>query len=64
MNGLLWTAATLAIAGWLAIVVGCFWGRTTNPDDFGAVVVGLILLVLCDGIAIVLAVIGFIVKAT
>jgi hypothetical protein len=63
MNGFLSTAVALTIAGLLAVIVGCFWRRTTNPDDFLAVVIGLFFLVLCGGIAIVLSVIGFIVKA-
>jgi hypothetical protein len=60
MNGLLWTAAALAVAGLLAFIVG--WFRTT-PDDLGVAVIGLILIVLCEGIAVVLAVSGVIVMA-
>jgi hypothetical protein len=37
--------------------------RTTDPNDFGVVVVGLVLLALSEVIAIMLAAIGFIVKA-
>ncbi|MEA2800304.1 MAG: hypothetical protein QOE49_399, partial [Rhodospirillaceae bacterium] len=33
------------------------------PNDFGPIVVGLVLLALSEGIAIMLAAIGFIVKA-
>jgi hypothetical protein len=60
MNALLWTAAALAIAGWLAFIVG--WFRTT-PDDLGAAVIGLMLIVLCEGIALALAITGVIVIA-
>jgi hypothetical protein len=60
MNGLLWTAAALAIAGLLAFIVG--WFRTT-PDDLGVAIIGLILIVLCEGIAVVLALAGFFVIA-
>jgi hypothetical protein len=65
MNGFLWTAVVFAIAGLLAIIASGFWGtyRTTASHDFGPVVVGLILLALSEAIAIVLTVIGFIVKA-
>jgi hypothetical protein len=63
MNGFLWTAVVFAIAGLLAIIASCFWGRTTAHHDFGPVVVGLVLLALSEAIAIVLTVIGFIVKA-
>jgi hypothetical protein len=62
LNGFLWTAVAFAIAGLLAITASGFWGtyRTTDPNDF---VVGLILLALSEAIAIVLTVIGLIVKA-
>ena len=63
MDGFFWAGVTFAIAGLLAVIIGCFWRRNANPDDFGAVVIGLIFLVVCEAIAIVLAVIGFIVKA-
>jgi len=63
MNGFLWTAAAFAVAGLLAIIASCFWGRTTAHHDFGPVVVGLVLLALSEAIAIMLVAIGFIVKA-
>ena len=65
MNGFLWTAVAFAIAGLLAIVASDFWGtdRTTDRNDFGPIVVGLVLLALSEAIAVVLAVVGFIVAA-
>jgi hypothetical protein len=65
MNGFLWTAVVFAIAGLFAIIASAVWGtdRTTAPNDFGPVVVGLVLLALSEAIAIVLAAIGFVVKA-
>jgi hypothetical protein len=65
MNGFLWIAVAFAIAGLLAIIASGLWGthRTTDPNDFGPVVVGLVLLALSEVIAIMLAAIGFIVKA-
>jgi len=65
VNGFLWTAVAFAIAGSLAIIASGFWGtdRTAAPNDFGPIVVGLVLLALSEGIAIMLAAIGFIVKA-
>jgi hypothetical protein len=60
MSGLLWTAAALASAGLLAFIVG--WFRTT-ADDLGAAVIGLMLIVLCEGIALALAITGVIVIA-
>jgi hypothetical protein len=65
MNGFLWTAVAFAIAGLLAIIASGFWGtdRTAAPNDFGPIVVGLVLLALSEAIAIVLTVIGFIVEA-
>lgn len=60
MNGLLWTAAALGTAGLLAFIIG--WFRTT-PDDLGAAVIGLMLIVLCQGIAVALAISGAIVMA-
>jgi hypothetical protein len=65
MNGFLWSAVAFAIAGLLAIISSGFWGtdRTTDHNDFGPVVVGLVLLAVSEAIAIVLTVIGFIVEA-
>jgi hypothetical protein len=65
MNGFLWTAVAFAIAGLLAIIASAFWGtcRTTDLNDFGLVFVGLVLLALSEAIALMLAAIGFIVKA-
>jgi hypothetical protein len=64
MNGFLWTAVAFATAGLLAFIAGSFWGTRRNmaPEDFGPVVGGLILLVVSEVIAIMLAVIGFVVK--
>jgi hypothetical protein len=63
MNVFLWTAVAFALAGLLAIIDSNFWGGTADPNDFGAVVVGLILLALSEAIAVVLGVIGFVVVA-
>ncbi len=64
MNAYLWSAAIvllvgLGLAGWLT-----FGGRSApnQPDDYGGVVVGLVLAVISAGVAIVLALIGLLVK--
>jgi hypothetical protein len=65
MNGFFLAAVAFALAGILALISASVWGaqRNTDPGDFGPVVVGLILLVVSEVTAIMLAVIGFIVKA-
>jgi hypothetical protein len=65
MNGFFLAAVAFALAGILALISGSFWGaqRNAEPGDFGPVVVGLILLVVSEVTAIMLAVIGVVVKA-
>jgi hypothetical protein len=65
MNGFPWAAVGFAIAGLLAAIASGFWGtdRTTDTHDFGAVVVGLVLLATGEAIAIILAIIGLLVDA-
>jgi hypothetical protein len=65
MNTFMWVAIAFALAGILAFIGGNFWGtrRNTNSGDFGPVVAGLILLVVSEVIAVVLAIIGFVLKS-
>jgi hypothetical protein len=65
MNVFFLAAVAFALAGILALIGASFWGtqRNTDTNDFGPIVVGLVLLALSEAIAIMLAAIGFIVKA-
>jgi hypothetical protein len=63
MNGFLWAALVFAILGIAALVVGALWGRKeTSADDFVAALAALIVLIICETMAVVLAIIGCIVK--
>jgi hypothetical protein len=65
MNGVFAASITFAFAGILAFIAGSSWRAQRNAEsgDFGPVVVGLTLLVVCELIAIILAVIGFVVTS-
>jgi hypothetical protein len=64
VNTWLSLALMFAVAGVLALLLAAMLqGRgRTNPDDYGGVVLGFVLLCGCEALAAVLAAIGLIVK--
>lgn len=61
MNGFLWAAVVFAVLGPLP----CIWAVPTRPTesrDYGNAWLAVVLLVGCEVIAVVLAVIGLVAK--
>jgi hypothetical protein len=63
MNGFLWAALVLAISGIAALVAGTFGStKKSSADDFAIAMTALVVFIICETIAIVLAIIGCIVE--
>lgn len=63
MNGLLWAALALAISGIAALVAGTFWRtKKSSADDFAIVMTALVVFIVCETMAVVLAIVGCIVE--
>ena len=64
MNAILWIAVAFSAVGWVVFVLGWLAGkRATTGDDYGVVVVAFVGLFIFQGLALIIAVIGFIVRA-
>ena len=66
MNTFLYAAAAFAVLGVIALImpglVQQWQGGPRSPDDYGAVVLGVVLLGVCWIVALVCAAIGFALK--